>query len=97
MLMTFEPGDTKQMTFQSSVQPDSAPSFAVYNRDGTLVSSFTSTASGSFNYYAMYTMPTSEGFYVSEWIAQSTVSAVGSTFNFKKRSVFKVATTRSIQ
>lgn len=96
MIETFEPGDTRQFTFQSSVAPDSAPTFKVFNGSGTCVASITSQQSDTNHYYALYTMPASaDGIYVSQWYAESTVSAVSSAFQFQKSGLFNVVKTRT--
>lgn len=91
---TFEPGDSLQFTFVCSVVPDSAPSFAVFADDAgaTMVQSQTSQTSASLAYYAMQTMPTSEGVYVGEWRALKTVA--GTVYPFVNRLVFNVTRTR---
>lgn len=93
-LETFEIGDTVQMTFTSSVAPDSNPIFKVTGITDTVIASLTSLTSNTTNYYTMYTMPTSEGFYIGEWFAQKTVS--GSAYNFNKKFVFRVSETKRI-
>ena len=84
----FEAGDTLMFTFTSSVAPDAAPTFSVKGIVGTLVSSSTSNQSDTTHYYALYTMPTSEGFYLGQWNAQKTFQ--GSPWPFIKRFAFKV-------
>lgn len=97
MIEIFEPGDTKQFTFQSSVAPDAAPSVALYATNGsseTLVASMTSAQSDTMHYYGMWTTPAnSDGIFIVEWKAQSTVG--GTAYPFVKRSLFNVAKTRS--
>jgi len=88
----FEPGDSVQFTWVSSVAPDSAPILKVTGVANSVISSATSIQSDSTHYYSMYTLPSSEGFYVGEWYAQKTVS--GSAFNFVKKMVFRVEPTR---
>lgn len=89
--LIFEPGDTPMFTFQSSVAPNSEPNFAVYDVDGSLVSSFASVQSDATNYYALFTMPGSDGWYVGEWNALKTFQ--GSARAFKTRFPFKVLKT----
>lgn len=88
MIETFEPSDSRQFTFVSSVAPDSNPIFKVTGIGGSVVASISSISSDTTHYYAMYTMPTSEGYYIGEWFAQKTV--VGSAYNFVKKWVFQV-------
>lgn len=88
MISTFEPGDTIQFTFVSSIAPDSAPVFKVTGVGATVISSITATQSDATHYYTMYTLPSSEGFYIGEWFAQKTVS--GSAYNFIKKMLFRV-------
>lgn len=87
----FEPGNTVQFTFVSSIAPDAAPTFKVLNAANTAVASITAATSDSTNYYAMYTMPTTQGAYVGEWVAAKTVA--GSAYNFVKRFVFNIRLT----
>ncbi len=88
MINLYEPGDTRQFTFVSSVSPDAAPIFKVTGVSNTVIASITSVQSDSTHYYAMYTMPTSVGMYIGEWFAQRTVQ--GSAYNFIKRFVFRI-------
>ena len=94
MISTFEPGNTIQFTFVSSVAPDSAPIFKMTGIGSTVVASITASQSDSTHYYAIYTFPVSEGIYLTEWFAQKTL--VSSTFNFIKRDLYQVKTTRQI-
>ena len=91
-ISVFEIGDSRMFTFVSSVAPDSAPTFKVTGIVGTVIASITATQSDSTNFYTMYTMPTSQGFYIGEWFAQKTV--IGSTFDFVSRFVFRIDNTR---
>ena len=85
----FEQGDTVQFTWQSSVAPDAAPSFAVITASETVINSQTSVQSGSLQYFAMVTMSMDNtGPYVAEWRAAKTVNAIA--YPFVKRFVFKV-------
>ena len=84
----YEQGDTQMFTFVSSVAPDSAPIFKVKGLAGTIIASITALTSDSTHYYALFTMPTSEGFYIGEWFAQKTV--VGSSYNFIKKWPWQV-------
>lgn len=91
----FEAGDTKQFTWQSSVAPDAPPSLAIFNDSGTMINSLTTVQSDSTHFYGLVTLPNSaDGIYLEEWKAQCTVSAVGSTFPFIKRTLFNVVRTR---
>lgn len=92
MIDTFEPSDTIQFTWVSSVAPDAAPVFKVTGVANTVVASITATQSDTTHYYVMYTAPSSEGFYMAEWFAQKTVS--GSAYNFVKKAIFRVEPTR---
>mgnify|MGYP001612559051 FL=1 len=78
-------------TFVSSVSPDAQPILKMTGIAGTIISCITALQSDSTHYYALYTMPTSEGFYVGEWFAQKTVS--GSAYNFVKKFVMKIEAT----
>jgi len=93
MISIFEPGDTIQFTFVSSVAPDSAPIFKVTGIADTVIASLTSVQSTTTAFYAMYTIPTSEGFYIGEWVAQKTVNS--SAYNFVKKFVFRAETTKT--
>lgn len=84
----FELGDTQMFTFVSSVAPDSAPIFKVQGIAGTIITCVTALTSDSTHYYALYTMPSSEGFYIGEWFATKTV--VGSAYNFVKKWPWQV-------
>ena len=85
----YEAGDTVQFTWQSSVAPDAAPSFAVITTSQTVLNSQTSVQSNSLAYFAMVTMPASaNGPYVGEWRAAKTVNSV--EYPFIKRFLFKV-------
>jgi len=88
MRESYNRGHTVQFTWTSSVAPDSAPVLAVTGIDNTLINSITSTSSDSTNYYVLYTMPTSVGIYLAEWVAEKTV--VSSTYPFKKAFLFNV-------
>lgn len=90
----FEPGNTIQFTFVSSVAPNSEPIFKVTGVAQTVIASLTSAQSDTTHYYALFTMPTSEGVYLNEWFAQKTVA--GSAMNFIKRSIFQVKETRQV-
>lgn len=86
----FEQDTTVQFTWVSSVAPDSAPVFSV--TDGltdTVVDSFSSVQSNSTNYYALFTMPNSNGFFIGQWTAVKTFQ--GSARNFISRFVFKTS------
>lgn len=84
----FEPSDSIQFTFVSSVAPDSAPVFKVTGINDTVINSLTSIQSNTTNYYSIYTMPTSEGFYIGEWYAVKTMT--GSAYPFVKKFVFQI-------
>lgn len=88
MIETYEPLDTRMFTFVSSVAPDSAPIFKVTGIGGSVITSITAISSDTTHYYALYTMPTSEGFYIGEWYALKTV--VGSAYTFTKKFLFKI-------
>lgn len=87
----FTPLDSVQFTFVSSVAPDSAPIFKVTGIGNTVINSITSTQSNTTNYYTVYTMPTSEGFYIGEWYAVKTV--IGSAYSFVKKFLWQVKET----
>ena len=91
---TFEPEDTVQFTFVSSVAPDAAPIFKVTGVAATVIASISSTLSDSTHYAVLYTLPTSEGYYLGDWFAQKTFS--GSVYNFTKKFLFQNKTTRRI-
>lgn len=87
----FERGDTVQFTWVSSVSPDAAPTFKVTGPAETIVSSITSISSDTTHYYALYTMPGSDGYYIGEWFANKTVQ--GSAYNFVKKFLFQIRNT----
>jgi len=90
---TFEPTNTVQFTFVSSVAPDSAPVLKVSGvQSGTVIASLSATSSDTTNYYSLFTLPSSEGVYMGEWFSQKTFS--GSAHNFVKRFLFNVKQTR---
>lgn len=89
----FEPGNTIQFTWVSSTAPDSAPIVKITGINNTIINSLTSISSDSTHYYAMYTLPSSEGFYISEWNAVKTVQS--SAYNFVKKMVFRIEPTKA--
>jgi len=91
MINIFEPSDSVQFTFVSSVSPDTAPIFKVTGIENTVIASITSIQSDATHYYAMYTMPTSKGHYIGEWYAQRTVAS--SAYSFIKKFIFRVQQT----
>lgn len=88
----FESGNTVQFTFVSSVAPDSAPIFTVTGPGSSGVTSLTAQTSDTTHYYALYTMPNTEGVFIGAWNAVKTLA--GSAYNFKKRSLFNVTLTK---
>lgn len=76
---TFEPGDTRQFTWTSSVAPDAAPVFKLWRaeaiRSYTIVNCITAETSDTMHYYVMQTMPATEGEYRGEWFAQKTAAS----------------------
>jgi hypothetical protein len=91
-LQEFENGSTVQFTWTSSVAPNSAPVFAV--RDGrtdTFIHSAAAVQSSSTAYYALFTMPGSDGYFTGEFTAQKTFS--GSAYDFVRRFGFKARQT----
>ena len=90
---TYDPGDTVMFTWQASVAPDSAPLFTVFDQASTVVMSLTATQSGSTQYFALFTMPsTGPTHYVAEFRALKTVA--GSSFPFIERDAFRVRATK---
>ncbi len=90
----FEAGDSRQFTWVSSVAPDAAPILKVTGLAGTIINSITAQQSDTTHFFALFTMPTSEGVYMGEWYAEKTV--VSSAYPFVSRFLFNVAqTTRS--
>jgi len=90
-LMTFEPGNTIQFTFVSSVAPNAAPNFAVRDKANTVIHSGTSATSDTTHFYALYTIPDGNEWYSGEWLAQKTVS--GSVYDFIRRFGFRALET----
>ena len=90
---TFEPTDTKMMTWSSSLAPDAAPIFKVFSQlTGTTIASVTATASDTTHYYVLYTFPSSDNvYYRGEWFALKTVG--GSAYQLVTRFVFHVVQT----
>lgn len=90
---TYETGNTEQFTFTTSVAPNSGSVvLKITGITGTVVASVSGVQSDTTHHYALYTIPTSAGYYLGEWFAQKTVS--GSAYNFIKRFVFAVNTTQ---
>ena len=90
----YEAGDSVQFTWQSSVAPDAAPSFAIYTSSGSLVNCMTAIQSAATAYFAMMTMPGSvDAVYLAEWAAAKTVS--GTEYPFIKKFLFNVHTTKT--
>ncbi len=85
---SFEPGDTPQFTWVSSLAPDAAPTLKIYGTAGTVVASIAGISSTTTSYYAMYTMPTSAGLYEAQWFALRTIGT--SAYQFVKTMVFEV-------
>ena len=90
----FEVGDTRQFTFVSSVAPDAEPILKITGIVGTVINSITSVQSDATHFYAMVTMPTSEGVYMGEWLAQKTLSVSSTVYPFVSRFLFNVALTK---
>ncbi len=85
----FEPGNTVQFTWVSSVAPNSAPLFNVaVGPDEIGVASLTSVQSTTTAFYSLFTMPTSLGYYRGQWVAQKTFA--GSAYDFVKSFRFRV-------
>lgn len=88
----FEPTNTLQFTWVSSVSPDAEPILKITGVDGSTVTSLTSVQSDSTHYYALYTLPNTEGICLAEWYAEKTVSS--SVRPFIKRFVFNIVDTK---
>lgn len=73
----FEQGDTRQFTIAFSSAP-STPLFTVHagSGAGTLINSETAATSNATNFYAFYTMPTSNDLYAYTWVASFTSGPV---------------------
>ena len=84
----FEPLNTMQFTWVSSVAPDSEPILKITAPDGTSVTSITSVQSDTTHYYSLYTSPNTEGIYFAEWYAEKTVAS--SIRPFIKSFVFNI-------
>jgi hypothetical protein len=90
---TFEPGDTKQFTWQASVAPDAAPNLRIYAlSDDTVIASMTGQQSDSTHFWTLYTLPATEGYYRGEWHARKTL--LGSAYNVVTAFVVQVRQTR---
>lgn len=72
-------GDTLKATWVDSGVTPTAISHALYDGAETLVNSVSMTNSGNGHYYALFTLPDTPGFYVSESVA--TISG----YPFKRR------------
>lgn len=77
-------GDTKTFTWISSGQTASPMTIALINGDETVVSCGTMTGSGNGHYFLAVTLPTTPGFYVSEYLA--TISSK----IYKKRKLIQI-------
>ncbi len=88
----FESQNTLQFTWVASVAPDSAPILKITGVDGSTVTSLTSISSDSTSYYALYTLPNTQGICMGEWYAEKTVSS--SVRPFIKRFVFNIVPTK---
>jgi hypothetical protein len=90
---TFEPGDTKQFTWQASVAPDAAPNLRIYSlSDDTVIASMTAQQSDSTHFWTLFTIPATAGYYRGEWHAQKTLT--GSAYNLINSIVFQVRNVR---
>ena len=78
---TFEPGDTRQFTWVSSLAPDAAPILKIYSTvdDATVIASMTAQSSDSTHYWTLFTMPASQGqlWAPSSATRQATISSLG--------------------
>jgi len=88
---TYEPGDTRMFTWQANEAPDAAPLFSVFDVTGTVVASFSATASAANAFYALFTMPLAEGHYVAQFRAVKTVAS--SAYVSILRDSFRVRST----
>lgn len=80
----FLSGDTRQFTWISSGAAASPISAAILNSADAVVSSVSMTDSGAGHYYAVMTMPNTQGYYVKE-----TLATVNSK-QYKQREKFKI-------
>ena len=86
----FEPLNTKQFTWVSSVAPDAEPILKITGVGGTVIASLTSTQSDTTHYYSLYTLPNTEGVYLGEWYAEKTISTSARPFIKKFIFIFKI-------
>lgn len=88
-----EAQDTFQITYQTSVAPDSAPNLAVLEPFGfTAIHSGTMQTSGPLAFYEFISAPNSPGVYLFEIFAQKTL--ISSIFTFTERGCFRVERTQ---
>jgi len=88
----FESGNTIQFTWVSTVGPDAPPGFTITEPwSASVVVSFSAVQSSATSFFALYTMPTSEGHYLATWTALKTDAS--SVRAFIDRLVFKVTAT----
>ncbi len=91
----FQSGNTVEVTWQSSIAPDSAPTLVVKNGELTAIDSITMISSDATHYFYPYTIPsTPESYLVAETVAVKTFN--GSARNFISREGFKIIQTNPL-
>ncbi len=89
---TFETRNTVEMTWQSSVAPDGAPTLVIRDGPASAIASLTMIQSDTTHFYFPFTMPdTPDSLLVAEVVAVATFQ--GSARNFVSRRQFKVIQT----
>lgn len=91
----FIPRNTLQFTWVSSVAPDAEPILKITGVDGSTVTSITSVQSDSTHYYALYTLPNTQGTCLAEWYAEKTIST--SVRPFIKSFIFDIVGIKQYQ
>ncbi len=88
-LPVFQAGNAVQFTWVSTLAPNSAPIFALYeNNTDTVVSTMTAISSDTTHYYALGQLPGSEQWMTAEWTAEKTIGS--SVWTFVNRFAFAV-------
>ena len=83
MIEEFIIGDTIELSWVSSGSSPSDIYAAVYDGDETMVDSMTLSSSGNGHYFFDYTLPTSTGYYVVEYVATISSNPYKSRKRFK--------------
>jgi len=104
-IQRFEAGDLRQFTYRDTVSVPSCVCFNLYNTDGSLLvptgveSGVSVTISGGSiqggNFFIFRQLPSSRGFYMSEWLAYGSGTAQSSLF-VREREMFEIVQTEPV-